>query len=122
VFRECNTVEPLDPLVKYLCQTGIGHTHFFRGRSDEAIIWTNKALSERPTFIPALRLKMAAAAVAGRTVGAQEALNQLYAVDPNATITSLMRFHPSRPKSQREPYDGCIAQGRTAGIMSETAP
>jgi TolB-like protein len=49
-FENAIRLSPLDPLVKYLCQTGIGHTHFFRGRSDEAIIWTNKALSERPTY------------------------------------------------------------------------
>jgi hypothetical protein len=56
---------------------------------------------------------MAAAALAGRAVEAQEALNQLHAVDPNATIASLMRFHPSRPKIQREHYEAAL---RKAGL------
>ncbi len=112
-FEKAIRLSPFDPLVKYLCHAGIGHAHFFTGRSDEAIAWADKALSERPNFVPSLRLKLAAATMADRPNEAQEALRRLRAADPGVSVASLMRIHPSRPQSQRDYYAAAL---RKAGL------
>ena len=66
-------LSPLDPLT-YRCHVGIAWSCFFTGRFEEAIVAADKAYREQPNFLPALRVKLAAAAMAGRTEDMEDAL------------------------------------------------
>ena len=67
---------------------GIAFPYFFTGRYEEALVWVDKALVERPNYAVALRLQIAALAMAGRPFGEiQEAIGRLHMVEPELSIT-----------------------------------
>src|SRR3954452_3165393 len=57
-------LNPLDPL-SFRAQGGIALAHFLAGRYDEAALWAEKALRERPNYPAAIRELAAANALAG---------------------------------------------------------
>jgi TolB-like protein/Tfp pilus assembly protein PilF len=105
-------LSPLDPLT-YRCHVGMAWSYFFTGHFDAAIASADKAFREQPNFTPALRVKIAAAAMADRVRDMQDALSQLRAVQRDISISALMKLHPSRPQAQRNAYEAAL---RKAGL------
>ena len=105
-------LSPLDPLT-YRCHVGIAWSCFFTGRFDEAIVAADKAYREQPNFLPALRVKLAAAAMAGRTQDMEDALSRLRGVQRDISLSTLTRIHTSRLQPQREAYETAL---RKAGL------
>ena len=105
-------LSPLDPLT-YRCHVGIAWSCFFTGRFDEAIVAAEKAYREQPNFLPALRVKLAAAAMASRAQDMEHALARLLSVQRDVSLATLMRFHTSRPQAQRDAYEIAL---RKAGL------
>ena len=105
-------LSPLDPLT-YRCHVGIAWSCFFTGRFEEAIVAADKAYREQPNFLPALRVKLAAAAMAGRTQDMEDALARLRGVQRDISLQTMMRFHTSRPQAQRDAYEIAL---RKAGL------
>ncbi len=105
-------LSPLDPLT-YRCHVGIAWSRFFTGRFEEAIVAADKAYREQPNFLPALRVKLAAAAMAARTQDMEDALARLRSVQRDVSLPTLMRFHTSRPQAQRDAYEIAL---RKAGL------
>ena len=84
----------LDPMDAYAFHTyyGIALRHFFTSRYEESLAWIDKALSDRPNYVLAVRLKVAASAMAGRSPGEiQEAIVRLRALDPELSIAKVMQ-------------------------------
>jgi len=105
-------LSPLDPLA-YRSYTGIAWAYFFTGRFDEAIVWADKAIGEQPNFLPSLRIKVAAAAMANRADEMRDALLRLRAAQQDVSIATLMEIHTSRSQSQRDFYEVAL---RKAGL------
>lgn len=89
-FKRALELDPMDPWASdaYL---GIGLSHFFAGRYEEALAWADKALLDRPNYVPTFRLRIAAAAMAGHPYKAiQEAIGRLRTVEPDVSIAKVM--------------------------------
>jgi adenylate cyclase len=109
-FHKAMRLSPLDPLA-FRSYAGIGRPYFFIGRYEEAIAWADKALSVSPNFVTALQLKVAAAAMAGRSDAAQEAVRQLRAVRPDISIATILRRSPIRAQLQRDFFEAALRKG-----------
>jgi adenylate cyclase len=109
-FHKAMRLSPLDPLA-FRSYAGIGRPYFFSGRYEEAIAWADKALSVSPNFVTALQLKVAAAAMAGRSDAAQEAVRQLRAVRPDISIATILRRSPIREQRQRDFFEAALRKG-----------
>ena len=109
-FHKAMRLSPLDPLA-FRSYAGIDRPYFFSGRYEEAIAWADKALSVSPNFVTALQLKVAAAAMAGRSDAAQEAVRQLRAVQPDISIATILRRSPIREQRQRNFFEAALRKG-----------
>ncbi len=109
-FHKAMRLSPLDPLA-FRSYAGIGRPYFFSDRYEEAIAWADKALSVSPNFATALQLKVAAAAMAGRSDAAQEAVRQLRAVRPDISIATILRRSPIREQRQRDFFEAALRKG-----------
>ena len=88
-------LSPLDSMA-YRSDAALAWAHFFRGQFDDAIVWADRAVREQPHFLPPLRIKLAAAAMADRHDEAADALLKLRAAQPDVSIRTLMQMHSSR--------------------------
>jgi len=88
-------LSPLDPLT-FRAQGGVAFAHFLAGRYEEAIMWAETALRERPNYLAAIRELAAANALAGRLPEAQKAMAQLRKIDPAMRVSNVKDWVPLR--------------------------
>ena len=88
-------LNPLDPL-SFRAQGGIALAHFLAGRYDEAALWAEKALRERPNYPAAIRELAAANALAGHLPEARKAMAHLREVDPERRVSTVKEWVPLR--------------------------
>ncbi|MGE0117361.1 MAG: adenylate/guanylate cyclase domain-containing protein [Dongiaceae bacterium] len=94
-FERSIQLNPLDPLV-YITWFGIGFAHFAAGRYEEASTCLDHSLRSLPSYLPALRLKIATSALQGHTDECRKWVERLLAVAPETTLTNLrMHYQPS---------------------------
>jgi TolB-like protein len=88
-FKRAMQLDPMDPWA-FDAYFGIALPYFFTGRYEEALAWVDKTLLNRPNFVSAFGMKIAASAMAGRPSGEiQEAIGWLHALDPEVSITKI---------------------------------
>ncbi len=88
-------LNPLDPLV-YITWYGIAFTHFMAERYEESSAWLDRSLRALPTYVPALRLKLAICGLRGRMQDGEMWRERLLAVVPDTTIDKLrLHYEPS---------------------------
>ena len=90
-FERSIELNPLDPMV-YITWYGIAFAHFAAGRSEESSAWLDRSLRSMPSYLPALRLKIAITALQGHTEECRKWVERLLAVVPDTTLQKL-RFH-----------------------------
>ena len=106
-------LSPLDPLMARLRAT-TAYAHFFAGSCDEASLWAEKSLRERPSSINALHMAVASNALAGRLEQAQKALARLRQLDPTLAVSNLReRLGPYRRPDDLTRYEEGL---RKAGL------
>ena len=88
-------LSPLDPLI-FRAHAGLAYAHFFAGRNDEARVWAEKALRQRPDWLTALRIGAACHAVAGRVDQAKKLVARMLKLDPALRISNLQGLPPLR--------------------------
>jgi tetratricopeptide (TPR) repeat protein len=88
-------LSPLDPLI-FRAHAGLAYAHFFAGRNDEAWVWAEKALRQRPDWLTALRIGTACHAVAGRVDQARTLVARMLELDPALRISNLQGLPPLR--------------------------
>lgn len=94
-FERSIQLSPLDPLV-YLTWYGMAFAHFAAGAYDESSSWLDRALRALPTYLPALRVKIAICALQGQMEDCRRFVERLLAIVPDATLTQLrMHYEPS---------------------------
>ena len=90
-FERSIQLNPLDPLV-YITWYGIGFAHFAAERYEEAAAWLDRSLRALPSYLPALRLKMATCAQQGQMDECEKWLARLFAVAPDVNL-EMVRLH-----------------------------
>jgi TolB-like protein/Tfp pilus assembly protein PilF len=94
-FERSIQLNPLDPLV-YITWYGIAFAHFMAERDEESSAWLDRSLRAVPTYLPALRLKIAICGLHGHTQDAEKWLMRLLALVPDTTIDKLrLHYEPS---------------------------
>ena len=88
-------LSPLDPM-SFRALGGIAFAHFIAGRYDAASFWAEKAMRERPNYLPATRDLAAAHALAGRLAEAQKAMAHLREVAPAMRVSGVKDWVPIR--------------------------
>lgn len=111
-LEHASRLSPLDPEM-FRMHVGMALAHFFAGRYDCAVGWTEKALGNLPTLLPALALGAASHALSGRLEDASQALQRLHAQDPSLRLSNLTQWLPLHRAQDRER----LAEGlRLAGL------
>jgi TolB-like protein/class 3 adenylate cyclase len=80
-------LSPLDPSLS-LMQSSLALAYFIAGRYDDASIWSDRAMQEGTSFLPAFRMAVASKALAGRQEEARNALGRMLQIDPTARISN----------------------------------
>jgi TolB-like protein len=84
-------LSPVNAL-KFAWQSAGSYAHFFRGRNEDALSWAQQVLRERPGYLPAERMVVAAAARLGRPLAAQ--MERLRELDPTLRVSNLKEQIP----------------------------
>lgn len=92
-FEHAMRLSPLDSET-FRMQTGVAFAHLFAGRFDAARAWAEKARYDMPRFNLALAASAASCAYAGRMDEARRAIDDLRAVDPGLTRSTLGSWLP----------------------------
>jgi TolB-like protein/tetratricopeptide (TPR) repeat protein len=88
-------LSPVDVLM-FAWQNAGGYAHFSSGRYDDALSWVEKTLRERPGYLPAARMRVASAALAGVPARAETSLARLRELEPTLRISNLKDQIPYR--------------------------
>jgi adenylate cyclase len=111
-FAHFYRLSPVDPLMP-VALSGSAFAHLFAGRYDEATSHAEQALQESPNLHPALRVSVAANALAGRLEHAKKILERLRQIDPALRVSNLTNLTPLCRSEDLDRY----AQGmRMAGL------
>ncbi len=81
-------LSPLDRFMFHM-QTGMAFAHLMAGRSEEAASWAERALREKPDWLPALRIATTSNALAGRMDNARVILGRLRQIDPGFRVSNV---------------------------------
>ena len=93
---------------------GISGAYFFLRRYDQALHWSERALREKPHFLPALMLKIAALAMDGsHPEELQPVVQRLKAMLPRPSISGSMKRLVVYRSSDRELFETAL---RKAGF------
>jgi tetratricopeptide (TPR) repeat protein len=111
-FEQVMRLSPRDPLTFHTLN-GIAWSHFFAGRSDEALSWSERALRENPACKPALRISAASQALLGRMDGAQNTVDRMGQIDPEFRVRDLTKVAPFRRPEDLAKFEEAL---RKAGL------
>jgi tetratricopeptide (TPR) repeat protein len=115
-FERATRLSPLDPL-GYHFAWGLGLAAFEEGQYEQAIEWADRCLREEPTYLAALRLKVAACGPLGKPAEAHEALMRLLELHPGYTVA---RFTAYASRFNTPEVVALYADGlRKAGLPEE---
>jgi adenylate cyclase len=100
-FERALRLSPFDPM-NFNVYVGIGAAHFAAGRLEEAALWQERGLLERPGATWVYRNLVAIHALLGRHAEAQAGLAKLLAEYPGLTIRDINSAIPAfRPSQER---------------------
>jgi TolB-like protein len=114
-FQRAMRLSPLDPFAHEF-KAGIAWACFIDGRYEDACEWADKALGEQPRYMPTLRVKLIACGLLGRTEQAEATKRALLALDPDATITKLLKITPLSRVNLKAALAAYIDGLRKAGL------
>ena len=92
-FAHVMRLSPLDPHTA-LMQAGTASAHCYTGRNNEAVLWAERALREKPSWFVPLRVAAISNALAGRVDRAREVMARLRELDPEFRISNFKDFLP----------------------------
>jgi hypothetical protein len=92
----------------------MANAHFLRGRYEEALSWAAMALRQRPNSLSALRVSIAASALAGHVETARQLLGRYRELDPDARLGKMREWWWFRRGEDVEKY---LEGFRLAGML-----
>lgn len=111
-LQQALRLSPLDA-TSWIAQTTMANAHFLRGRYEEALSWGAIALRQRPNSLSALRVSIAANALAGHLDVARQLVGRYRELDPDARLTKMREWWWFRRGEDVEKY---LEGFRLAGI------
>ena len=88
-------LSPNDPQ-RFSVYCALLQAHFFAGRYDQAIAFTQAAARDHPKYLLGRCIGAASAALAGRSAEAQKAMVAVRQLDPTLRISNLRNLQPFR--------------------------
>jgi tetratricopeptide (TPR) repeat protein len=88
-------LSPVDVFM-FAWQSAGAYAHFSSGRYEDALSWAERALRERPGYLPAARMIVASAALAEVTERPETSVNHLRELEPTLRISNLTSRIPYR--------------------------
>ena len=110
-FERAIRMSPHDPL-KAFYYSGTGVAHYLAERYQDAVLWAQKAVRQRPGFAAAYRILCASLAQAGEMEETRTMTAKLRELQPNVSITWCETHVPYTPRAMPHFLDGM----RKAGI------
>jgi TolB-like protein/class 3 adenylate cyclase/tetratricopeptide (TPR) repeat protein len=94
----------LDPLGSYRFQTTtvMAMSYFFIGRNEEALVWVERALAEKPTPLATLRIVAAVKATNGQEEDARQIARDIVELNPGDRISRMMLVRLLRRSDHRQ--------------------
>ena len=102
-YQQALRLSPLDATL-WIAQTGMANAHFLRGGYEEALSWVSRARRQRPNSLSALRVSIAANALAGHLDRARQLLDRYRELDPGARLTKMREWWWFRRDEDVEKY------------------
>lgn len=94
-------LNPLDRL-NFTMMAGLAFAHFFVGQDDKCLHWAERALTDSPTHMPALRIQVAASALSEQHESCSRALARLLQMNPREKISAVPILSLLRKDSDRQ--------------------
>jgi TolB-like protein/tetratricopeptide (TPR) repeat protein len=88
-------LSPLDPIM-FNMHGGTAFAQFLAGHYEEAVVWAERALRERPNYVSAMRILTVGYAFTGRLAEARATLVRLLQLDPRLRMSTLKDLLPLR--------------------------
>jgi TolB-like protein len=107
-------LSPMDPET-YRTETGMALAQLLRGKYDEALTWTSRALARQPNWRAAVWVAACASALAGRIDEARNILERLRQRDRSVGFTDVQEFITLR---RRRDVDRILEGFRLAGLSA----
>ena len=112
-YERAMQLSPLDPGA-FETYMGISGPYFFLGRYDQAIHWVERALRQKPRYLPALMLKIAALAMDGSHPDElRTTVRQVASIIPSVTISGTIERLVVSRSADRELFETAL---RKAGF------
>src|SRR5262249_45479455 len=86
--KQALRLSPLDPF-RFVIYGAMGTAHFFAGRYEDAILWSEKSVTDWSYYMPGQRFLAASYALAGRTEEAKKAIATLRQMVPTAHVSDI---------------------------------
>jgi TolB-like protein/class 3 adenylate cyclase/Tfp pilus assembly protein PilF len=102
-LQQALRLSPLDSTL-WIAQTGMANAHFLRGRYEEALSWVSAALRQHPHSLSALRVAIAANALAGHLDTARQLVDRYRELDPTARLAKMREWWWFRGGEDVEKY------------------
>ena len=102
-LQQALRLSPLDTTI-WIAQTTMANAHFLRGRYEEALSWVSTALRQRPNSLSALRVAIAASALAGDLDMARQMVGRYRELDPAARVAKMREWWWFRGGEDVEKY------------------
>jgi adenylate cyclase len=77
-------------------EIAIAASHLFSDRADEALLWAERAVQERPNFFVGTCIAAASGALAGKLAQTEKAMVRLRQLNPALRISNLEDMQPFR--------------------------
>lgn len=120
-FHRAQRLNPLDSMhhVQWLAA---GFAHFAAGRYEEAAAAVDRTLIERPTYTPAMRVKIALCGLLGRKEESGEWVRRLLTVNPDASVSWFRVFWQKPLRHNPDLLAKFIEGARLAGLPESKQP
>ena len=105
-------LSPLDPLI-FRVYAGLAYANFFANRDVEALVWAERAVRDRPTWLTAVRVAAACHAATGHLEAAKQLIARVRELDPALHVSNLRGVHPFRRPEDLAKWEAAI---RKAGL------
>lgn len=102
-LQQALRLSPLDSTL-WIAHTGLANAHFLRGQYDEAVSWVSMALRQRPNSLSALRVAIAAHALAGNLDMAKQLVARYRELDSGARLAKMREWWWFRRDEDVEKY------------------
>ena len=105
-------LSPKDPQL-FAMTTVVALGHYFTAEYDKAIHWGEKALREKPSFLPAASVVAASTAFSGKSVALMRAISRVREIDSELRCSNL---------GSRLPFTGAVLDQWTDGLRLAGLP